>query len=42
MLKEFKDFLEIFEEATNYLQGQENATISTCIYFFENILSKTP
>lgn len=39
LIKEFGEFLEIFSVATTYLQGQEYATISTIIYFFENIHS---
>lgn len=39
IIKEFAIFLEIFEKATKYLQGQMYPTISVCIYFYENIMS---
>ncbi|XP_046812217.1 uncharacterized protein LOC124421304 [Lucilia cuprina] len=37
LIKDFADFLEIFAEATTYMQGLEYATTSTAIYFYENI-----
>lgn len=40
LIKEFVEFLEIFSEATTYMQGQKYATISCVIYFHENIMSK--
>lgn len=40
LIIEFGKFLDIFSEATTYLQGQQYATISSCIYFYENIHSK--
>lgn len=40
MIFEFSKFLEIFEDATVYLQGQQYPTMSSCIYFFESIYSK--
>lgn len=40
LIKEFVEFLEIFSEATTYMQGQKYATISCIIYFHENIMSK--
>lgn len=44
IVKEFGKFLAIFEEATQYLQGQSYPTISCCISFYEiviNLLEKT-
>lgn len=38
VIKEFSIFLKIFEEATQYLQGQQYPTISCCIYFYEAII----
>lgn len=40
MIFEFSKFLEIFEDTTVYLQGQQCPTMSSCIYFFESIYSK--
>ncbi|KNC23956.1 hypothetical protein FF38_09072 [Lucilia cuprina] len=39
IIKEFGNFLKIFEEATQYLQGQQYPTISCCIFFNETILN---
>lgn len=38
IIKEVLVFLKIFEKATWYLQGQKYATLSSCIYFYENII----
>ncbi|XP_073847174.1 uncharacterized protein isoform X2 [Musca autumnalis] len=40
LFSEFINFLAIFEESTTYLQGQEYATLPSCIYFIESIFSK--
>ncbi|XP_075161995.1 uncharacterized protein LOC142234698 [Haematobia irritans] len=39
-LKELRQFLSIFEEATSVLQGQNYPTISSWIFFYENLYSK--
>lgn len=40
VLSEFRGFLEIFEEATCFLQGQKYPTMSTWIYFYESLQSQ--
>ncbi|KAI8118760.1 Transposable element Hobo transposase [Lucilia cuprina] len=39
IIKEFCNYLQIFEDGTKYLQGQKYPTVSACIYFYESIIS---
>lgn len=39
IIREFVNFLEVFENITKYLQREHYPTTSTCIYFYESIFN---